>query len=81
MNSVEDVEYLAKQLGYDVKKMLHTIAFGQGQHKFANYKLDFGQREGLWVMLQNVHLISCLPTCKRLRRSFSVSLKKDPTKT
>jgi dynein heavy chain len=57
VNPVEDVEYLARQLGFDVKKMLHTIALGQGQDKFANDKLDAGHKEGLWVMLQNVHLM------------------------
>jgi dynein heavy chain len=37
--------------------MLHTIALGQGQDKFANDKLDAGHKEGFWVMLQNVHLM------------------------
>jgi dynein heavy chain, axonemal len=57
VNPVEDVEYLAKQMGFDTKKMLHTIALGQGQDKFANDKLDAGHKEGFWVMLQNVHLM------------------------
>lgn len=30
VNPVEDVEYLAKSLNFDTKKMLHTIALGQG---------------------------------------------------
>jgi len=57
VNPVEDVEFLARSKGFDTKKMLHTIALGQGQDKFANDKLDAGHREGLWVMLQNVHLM------------------------
>jgi len=57
VNPVEDVEYLCKLKGFDVKKMLHTIALGQGQDKYANDKLDAGHKEGLWVMLQNVHLM------------------------
>jgi len=57
VNPVEDVEYLARQMGLDTKKMLHTIALGQGQDKFANDKLDAGHKEGFWVMLQNVHLM------------------------
>jgi len=57
VNPVEDVEYLARQMGFDTKKMLHTIALGQGQDKFANDKLDAGHKEGFWVMLQNVHLM------------------------
>jgi dynein heavy chain len=28
VNPVEDVEYMARQLGFDAKKMLHTIALG-----------------------------------------------------
>jgi len=44
-------------MGLDPKKMLHTIALGQGQDKFANDKLDAGHKEGFWVMLQNVHLM------------------------
>lgn len=57
VNPVEDVEYLAKSMGFDTKKMVHTIALGQGQDKFANDKLDAGHKEGFWVMLQNVHLM------------------------
>jgi len=38
-------------MGFDTKKMLHTIALGQGQDKFANDKLDTGHKEGFWVML------------------------------
>jgi dynein heavy chain len=44
-------------MGLETKKMLHTIALGQGQDKFANDKLDVGHKEGFWVMLQNVHLM------------------------
>jgi dynein heavy chain len=57
VNPVEDVEFLAKSLGLETKKMLSTIALGQGQDKFANDKLDQGHKEGQWVMLQNVHLM------------------------
>jgi dynein heavy chain len=57
VNPVEDVEYLARKMGFDTKKMLQTIALGQGQDKFANDKLDTGHKEGFWVMLQNVHLM------------------------
>lgn len=57
VNPVEDVEWLCKQNGFDLKKHLHTISLGQGQDKNANDKLDAGHREGLWVMLQNVHLM------------------------
>lgn len=51
VNPVEDVEALAKSLNYDTRKMLHTIALGQGQDKYANDKLDAGHKEGFWVML------------------------------
>jgi len=57
VNPVEDVEYLARSMGLDTKKMLSTIALGQGQDKFANDKLDAGHKEGFWVMLQKVHLM------------------------
>ena len=57
VNPVEDVEYIAKQMGFDVKKMLHTIALGQGQDKVADEKLDAGHKDGYWIMLQNVHLM------------------------
>lgn len=57
VNPVEDVEFLAKTMNLDTKKMLHTIALGQGQDRFANDKLDAGHKEGFWVMLQNVHLM------------------------
>jgi dynein heavy chain, axonemal len=56
-NPVRDVEELAKSVGQDPKKMLHTVALGQGQDVVANNKLDIGHREGHWVMLQNVHLM------------------------
>jgi dynein heavy chain len=57
VNPVEDLEYICKVQGFEIKKMLHTIALGQGQDKFANDKLDQGHKEGFWVMLQNVHLM------------------------
>jgi len=56
-NPVKDVEDLARKLGNDPKKMLHTIALGQGQDVIALSKLDIGHREGHWVMLQNIHLM------------------------
>jgi dynein heavy chain, axonemal len=56
-NPVRDVEELAKSVGQDPKKMLHTVALGQGQDVVANNKLDIGHKEGHWVMLQNVHLM------------------------
>jgi dynein heavy chain len=36
---------------------LHTIALGQGQDIVAHAKLDMANKEGHWVMLQNVHLM------------------------
>ena len=56
-NPVKDVETLCTKVGMDYRKMLHTVALGQGQDVVANNKLDIGHKEGHWVMLQNVHLM------------------------
>jgi dynein heavy chain len=56
-NPVKDVEELARKLGMDPSKTLHSIALGQGQDVVANNKLDIGHKDGHWVMLQNVHLM------------------------
>jgi len=44
-------------MNYDIKKMLLTVALGQGQDKNADDKLDAAHKDGYWVMLQNVHLM------------------------
>jgi dynein heavy chain len=56
-NPVKDVETLMRSLGRNPAKMLHSVALGMGQDKIANEKLDIANKEGHWVMLQNVHLM------------------------
>ena len=56
-NPVKDVEQMAKMNGFDINKMLHPIALGQGQDVIANAKLDLAHKEGHWVMIQNAHLM------------------------
>ncbi|PFH34573.1 dynein heavy chain family protein [Besnoitia besnoiti] len=54
---VKEVEALGRKLGYTANFNFHNIAMGQGQDTVAMQKLDFAQKEGHWVMLQNIHLM------------------------
>jgi dynein heavy chain len=56
-NPVKDVESLCIKEKMNPLKDLHTIALGQGQDIVAHAKLDMANKEGHWVMLQNVHLM------------------------
>jgi len=56
-NPVLDVQQLCQKEKMDPVKHLHQIALGQGQDVVAHQKLDMANKEGHWVMLQNVHLM------------------------
>ncbi|CBZ52391.1 hypothetical protein NCLIV_021800 [Neospora caninum Liverpool] len=54
---VKEVESMGKKAGYTANFNFHNVAMGQGQDTVAMQKLDFAQKEGHWVMLQNIHLM------------------------
>ncbi|PHJ17801.1 dynein heavy chain family protein, partial [Cystoisospora suis] len=54
---VKEVESMGKKLGYTANFNFHNVAMGQGQDVIAMQKLDLGQKEGHWVLLQNIHLM------------------------
>jgi len=53
---VSNVELLAKRNGFYGGKY-HRVALGQGQDTVAELKLDLAQKEGHWVVLENIHLM------------------------
>eukprot|EP00930_Biecheleria_cincta_P085161 TRINITY_DN7456_c0_g2_i1.p1 TRINITY_DN7456_c0_g2~~TRINITY_DN7456_c0_g2_i1.p1 ORF type:complete len:2485 (-),score=519.86 TRINITY_DN7456_c0_g2_i1:101-6748(-) len=66
---VKEVEALGKQMiALQANVNYHNVAMGQGQDEVAMQKLEFGHKEGHWVMLQNIHLMPrwCVELEKRL---------------
>ncbi|XP_078721925.1 dynein axonemal heavy chain 11 [Lampetra fluviatilis] len=59
VDPLKDVESLGKKLGFTIDSgKLHNISLGQGQEAVAEEALERAAREGHWVILQNVHLVS-----------------------
>ena len=50
-NPLTEVRFLAKSLGMDPMKSIHSIALGQGQDVIAMDKLALAHKEGHWVFL------------------------------
>ncbi|XP_051731342.1 dynein axonemal heavy chain 9-like isoform X1 [Ctenopharyngodon idella] len=59
VNPLKDVEKHGRKLGYTFdNKNFHNVSLGQGQEVVAEQALDTAAREGHWVILQNIHLVS-----------------------
>ncbi|XP_075435754.1 dynein axonemal heavy chain 9 isoform X2 [Ascaphus truei] len=59
VDPLKDVEKQGKKLGYTFdNRNLHNVSLGQGQEIVAEETLDLAAREGHWVTLQNIHLVS-----------------------
>jgi len=58
VNPIADVEALGKQMGYtfDNEKYL-MVSLGQGQEPIAEEAMKKAAKEGLWVVLENIHLV------------------------
>ena len=54
---VSDLDKLAVKFGKVKGESYHNIAMGQGQDKKAMEALELGNRQGHWVILNNVHLM------------------------
>ena len=79
VDPLKDVQILGRQLGFDWNnKNFHNISLGQGQEVVAEAALERGSREGHWVVLQNIHLVSkWLPKLDKLLETYSVGSHKD----
>ena len=54
---VKEVEKLAKINKIEPGKSFWNISLGQGQDEVARRRIEEGNKEGHWVMLQNIHLM------------------------
>lgn len=54
---VKEVEKIAKKKRIEPGKNFFNIALGQGQDEIARRRIEEGNKEGHWVMLQNIHLM------------------------
>jgi len=82
-----DVFRLGEEMGYKPGAKLKFMALGQGMGPKAAEMLEMGSTRGLWVMLQNCHLLpSWLKTLEKLlekitkpHKDFRLWLTTDPT--
>jgi len=82
-----DVFKLGEELGYKPGAKLKYMALGQGMGPRAAELLEMGSTRGLWVMLQNCHLLpSWLKTLEKIlekitkpHKDFRLWLTTDPT--
>ncbi|NXF83974.1 DYH9 protein, partial [Sclerurus mexicanus] len=59
VDPLKDVEKHGKKLGFTFNnRNLHNVSLGQGQEVVAEQTLDLAAKEGHWVILQNIHLVS-----------------------
>ncbi|XP_073781562.1 dynein axonemal heavy chain 11 isoform X2 [Danio rerio] len=59
VNPVKDVEKLGLKLGFTTDRgNFHNVSLGQGQETVAEIALETAAKNGHWVMLQNIHLLS-----------------------
>ncbi|OAJ37788.1 hypothetical protein BDEG_21780 [Batrachochytrium dendrobatidis JEL423] len=59
VDPVKEVEALGRQLGISEDLgNFHNVSLGQGQEVIAEQKLDIAYKNGGWVMLENIHLVS-----------------------
>lgn len=67
VNPVLQVEELGRKLGYTSDAgNYHQVSLGQGQEVVAEQAMDLSSKEGHWVVLENIHLVSkWLPTLEK----------------
>ncbi|CAF0714705.1 unnamed protein product [Brachionus calyciflorus] len=59
VDPLKDVEAVGKKLGFTMdNKNFHNISLGQGQEVVAENAMEIAAKEGHWVVLQNIHLVS-----------------------
>ena len=59
VDPLKEVEALGKKLGFTTdNRNFHNISLGQGQEVVAEKAMEIGAKEGHWVVLQNIHLVS-----------------------
>jgi dynein heavy chain len=59
LDPLKDVEKVGKTLGFTMdNKNFHNISLGQGQEIVAEHAMELAAKEGHWVVLQNIHLVS-----------------------
>eukprot|EP00828_Plagiopyla_frontata_P040725 TRINITY_DN55_c0_g1_i5.p1 TRINITY_DN55_c0_g1~~TRINITY_DN55_c0_g1_i5.p1 ORF type:complete len:913 (-),score=135.15 TRINITY_DN55_c0_g1_i5:161-2899(-) len=69
---VKEVEKVAKKRKIEPGKSFFTLALGQGQAEIAQLRITQGNKEGHWVMLQNIHLMpSWLPELEKILDQFT----------
>lgn len=69
---VKEVEKLTKAYKIELGKSFHNIALGEGQDEIARRRIEEGNKEGHWVMLQNIHLMpKWLIELEKILDSFS----------
>ena len=55
---VKEVIKIAKKRNMEMGKSFFQMALGQGVEDLAKRRIEEGFKEGHWVMLQNIHLMS-----------------------
>jgi dynein heavy chain len=69
---VKDVEKIAREKRLEPGKKFFYLALGQGQDEIAKRRIEEGNKEGHWVMLQNIHLMpKWLVELEKILESFS----------
>jgi dynein heavy chain len=59
LDPLKDVEKVGKTIGFTMdKKNFHNVSLGQGQEVVAEQAMEIAAKEGHWVVLQNIHLVS-----------------------
>jgi len=59
LDPLKDVEKVGNTLGFTMdNKNFHNISLGQGQEIVAENAMEIAAKEGHWVVLQNIHLVS-----------------------
>jgi len=54
---VKEVEKICRKRKIEPGKGFFTMALGQGQDEIAKRRIEEGNKEGHWVMLENIHLM------------------------
>ena len=88
-NPVADVDRLATKMGKVKGVDYHNVSLGQGQDIVALEKLEVGNRQGHWILLNNVHLMPrWLPVLEKkldeyaitgTHEDFRIMLSSDPS--
>jgi dynein heavy chain, axonemal len=59
LDPLKDVERIGKTMGFTMdNRNFHNISLGQGQEVVAEQAMEVAAKEGHWVVLQNIHLVS-----------------------